>query len=63
MVRRKSSNTKAYYSVTKKRLERVQVSDELLIQASTLCAHLGADGLRGELTMMRTMRALAAESG
>jgi magnesium chelatase subunit I len=48
---------------SKKRLERVQVSDELLIQASTLCAHLGADGLRGELTMMRTMRALAAYQG
>ncbi|SMC41856.1 magnesium chelatase ATPase subunit I [Polynucleobacter kasalickyi] len=48
---------------SKKRLERVEISDELLIKASTLCAHLGADGLRGELTMMRTMRALAAYQG
>lgn len=48
---------------SKKRLEKVVVSDDLLILASTLCAHLGADGLRGELTMMRTMRALAAYEG
>ena len=48
---------------SKKRLEKVEISDELLIKASSLCAHLGADGLRGELTMMRTMRALAAYQG
>ena len=42
------------------RLLKVSVSDELLIQISELCAHLGADGLRGELTMMRAIRALCA---
>ena len=42
------------------RLLKVSVSDELLIQVSELCAHLGADGLRGELTMMRAIRALCA---
>jgi len=42
------------------RLLKVSVSDELLIQVSQLCSHLGADGLRGELTMMRAIRALCA---
>jgi magnesium chelatase subunit I len=45
---------------SRKRLLKVQVSDEILIQASQLCAHLGADGLRGELTLMRTIRAICA---
>ena len=42
------------------RLLKVTVNDQLLIQVSELCAHLGADGLRGELTMMRAIRALCA---
>jgi magnesium chelatase subunit I len=45
---------------SRKRLFKVQVNDEILIQVSQLCAHLGADGLRGELTMMRTIRAICA---
>jgi magnesium chelatase subunit I len=44
----------------RKRLLKTTVSDEILIDASTLCAHLGADGLRGELTIMRAVRAYAA---
>ena len=42
------------------RLLKVTVSDQLLIQTTELCAYLGADGLRGELTMMRAIRALCA---
>ena len=45
---------------SRNRLLKVTVSDQLLIQTSQLCAHLGADGLRGELTMMRAIRALCA---
>jgi len=48
---------------SRKRLLKITVSDELLIATSQLCAHLGADGLRGELTLMRAIRALAAYDG
>lgn len=44
----------------RKRLHKTLVSDDILVDAATLCAHLGADGLRGELTIMRSVRALAA---
>ncbi len=44
-------------------LPRVQVSDERLTQAAQLCITLGTDGLRGELTLMRAARALAALDG
>ncbi len=47
----------------KKRLADVQLPDEVLAQASALCLALGTDGLRGELTLMRAARALAALDG
>lgn len=45
------------------RLSDVTVPDSVLEQAATLCAQLGTDGLRGELTLLRTSRALAALDG
>ena len=45
------------------RLLRVEVPDDILEQASQLCINLGTDGLRAELTLMRTARALAAFEG
>ncbi len=45
------------------KLDSVQVSDTLLEKASELCMKLGTDGLRGELTLMRAARALAALEG
>jgi magnesium chelatase subunit I len=36
------------------------VPDEALERAAHLCMKLGTDGLRGELTLMRAARALAA---
>jgi len=42
------------------KLEALEVSDEVLTRAATLCTTLGTDGLRGELTLLRTSRALAA---
>jgi magnesium chelatase subunit I len=44
-------------------LAKVEVPDAVLEQASRLCIALGTDGLRAELTLMRTARALAAFEG
>ncbi|WP_404379796.1 magnesium chelatase ATPase subunit I [Caenispirillum salinarum] len=45
------------------RLAAVTVPDDALEQAAALCLTLGTDGLRGELTLMRAARALAALEG
>lgn len=47
----------------RKRLPKVTVGDDILMKATQLCAQLGTDGLRGELTLMRGVRALAAYEG
>ncbi|WP_443026048.1 ATP-binding protein [Sphingomonas sp. PB2P19] len=44
-------------------LAGVVVPDAVLTFASRLCMAVGADGLRGELTLMRSARALAALEG
>ncbi len=44
----------------RKRVNELTVSDEVLELAATLCLHLGTDGLRGELTLLRAARAWAA---
>ncbi|WP_420381070.1 ATP-binding protein [Novosphingobium sp.] len=44
-------------------LANVAVPDTVLMFASRLCMAVGADGLRGELTLMRSARALAALDG
>jgi magnesium chelatase subunit I len=45
------------------RLVDVRVPDAMLEQAARLCMSLGTDGLRGELTLMRAARAVAALDG
>jgi magnesium chelatase subunit I len=45
------------------RLPNITVADAVLEQASKLCMILGTDGLRGELTLLRTARAVAALDG
>jgi magnesium chelatase subunit I len=45
------------------RLGDVSVDDAQLTKAAQLCMTLGTDGLRGELTLMRAARALAAIEG
>ncbi len=45
------------------RLPGLDVPDATLEAAARLCLALGTDGLRGELTLMRTARALAAYEG
>ena len=47
----------------REKLTAVNTSDEALAQCATLCTNLGADGLRGELTLLRASRALAAFEG
>ena len=47
----------------KKLLPSVEVPEPVLRRASELCMAVGADGLRGELTLMRAARASAALEG
>ena len=49
--------------VARRRLASVEVPDSALELAARLCMNLGADGLRGELTLMRAARALASLEG
>lgn len=44
----------------RERIDSMDISDAVLERASALCLKLGTDGLRGELTLMRAARALAA---
>jgi magnesium chelatase subunit I len=45
------------------RVGDIETSDAVLEKAARLCVALGADGLRGELTLLRAARALAAFEG
>jgi len=47
----------------RRRLADVDCPDTVLETAARLCLQLGVDGLRGELTLMRAARALAALDG
>ena len=47
----------------RKRLPSVGVPDAALERAARLCIGLGTDGLRGELTLVRAARAVAALEG
>jgi magnesium chelatase subunit I len=44
-------------------LDTVAMPDQILSRAAELCMAVGADGLRGELTLMRAARAVAALDG
>lgn len=47
----------------RKRLPKVVTPEALLEDCAALCIALGSDGLRGELTLLRSARALAAYQG
>ena len=47
----------------RRRLDQVAVPDAAIERAAILCIGLGTDGLRGELTLVRAARALAALEG
>jgi magnesium chelatase subunit I len=61
----KAAERKTLKRVAKGRelLPSVEMPDAILTRASELCMAVGADGLRGELTLMRAGRALAALEG
>ena len=44
----------------RKKLAQMSIPDDVLESAAKLCMHLGTDGLRAELTLMRAARALAS---
>jgi magnesium chelatase subunit I len=50
-------------SAAQKRIARLRTPDEVLERGARLCMAVGADGLRGELTLLRAARALAALEG
>ena len=50
-------------SVARARVADVETPDAALEKSARLCIALGADGLRGELTLLRAARALAAFQG
>lgn len=58
--KRKDNATRRKIGEAQVRLDGVHTPDHVLEMASTLCIALGADGVRGELTMMRAARAFAA---
>ena len=58
--KRKDSAVRRKIAKARDTLETVETPDDVLQKAASLCIALGADGLRGELTMMRAARALAA---
>ena len=47
----------------RKQVGEVSFSDALLLKATDLCRRLGTDGLRGELSLMRAAKAVAALDG
>jgi len=47
----------------RKRVTALEAPDTVLERAAALCVSLGSDGLRGELTLIRASRALAAFRG
>jgi magnesium chelatase subunit I len=60
---REQERLRRLITTARRRLEKVVVSDEALEKAARLCIALGTDGLRGELTLMRSARAAAALEG
>jgi len=50
-------------SAARKRLPKIEVSEQALRWAARLCLRVGTDGLRGELTLIRAARAVAALNG
>ena len=56
----KNRQTGLLVAETRERLESVSMPDAILELISRLCMTIGADGARGELTLMRAARAVAA---
>ena len=65
MKRWRSADTKIRNRILAARetLPKIVTPDSILRDCAELCIALGSDGLRGELTLLRTARALAAYDG
>jgi magnesium chelatase subunit I len=61
--KRKDAKIRRQILSAKEKLPQVEVPDATLQRATELCLKLGTDGLRGELTLIRAARALAALEG
>ena len=61
--KRKDAGLRTRIRKAREILGNIETPDAILEFASTLCLRLGVDGLRGELTLMRAARALAALAG
>ena len=61
--RKEDDKIRSRLVAARKHLPDVQVPDSALERAAQLCMGLGTDGLRGELTLIRAARALAALDG
>lgn len=60
---RKDAQLRKRIEAARTRLRDVLVDDAALSAAAQLCMNLGTDGLRGELTLVRAARVLAAYAG
>lgn len=65
MKRWRSADTRLRKKILAAReaLKAVKTPDQTLVDCAELCVALGSDGLRGELTLLKTARALAAFQG
>ena len=61
--KRKDSALRRKIEKARQTLNDIDTPQDVLEKAARLCIALGADGLRGELTMLRAARALAALEG
>ena len=61
--KKEDERTRKRLTTARARLDAVEVDDAALEAAAKLCMQLGTDGLRGELTLMRAARAVAALDG
>lgn len=57
------ANLRAQIVTARKRLASIEADDAIIRDCAALCVALGSDGLRGELTLLRAARALAAFEG
>ena len=60
---RKEAGVRRRIESARARLDEIETPDALLETGARLCLELGADGLRGELTLLRAARAKAALDG
>lgn len=56
----KEAETRQQIVTARERLAEIETADHVLERAAALCMEAGTDGLRGELTLVRAARALAA---